>query len=82
MGSGEDKEVIHIEVGIRFNTSLADYDKKTIPSGLTMRMRKHLKSKRIEAIDQLGVERVVRIQLGSGEATYYLFLEFYAKVYT
>lgn len=80
IGNGEDKEVLHVEVGVHFNTTLQEYDKKTIPSGMVMRMRKNLKSKRVEAIDQLGVERVVRIQFGSGEATVYLFLEFYAKV--
>ena len=72
--------MLHIEVGIHFNTTLQEYDKKTIPSGMVMRMRKNLKSKRVESIEQIGVERVVRIQFGSGEATVFLFLEFYAKV--
>jgi predicted ribosome quality control (RQC) complex YloA/Tae2 family protein len=80
IGGGEDKEVLHVNVGIHFNTTLKEYDKKMIPSGFTMKLRKNLKSKRVESIEQLGVERVVRIQFGSGEATYYLFLEFYSKV--
>lgn len=79
IGSGEEKEVLLIEVGTRFHTTLHEFDKKTIPSGLTMRMRRHLKSKRVEAIEQLGAERVIKLQFGSGEATYYMFLEFYAK---
>jgi predicted ribosome quality control (RQC) complex YloA/Tae2 family protein len=72
--------VLHIEIGTRFNTVLQDFEKKTIPSGLTMKLRKNLKSKRVESIEQIGVERVIRIQFGSGEATMFVFLEFYAKV--
>ena len=43
-------------------------------------MRKHLKSRRLEKITQLGVDRIVDMQFGSGEAAYHLIVELYDKV--
>lgn len=43
-------------------------------------MRKHLKSRRLESITQLGVDRIIDMQFGSGEASYHLIVELYDKV--
>jgi predicted ribosome quality control (RQC) complex YloA/Tae2 family protein len=40
-------------------------DKKEIPSGFTMKFRKFLRSKRLESVRQVGVERVVVFTFGS-----------------
>ena len=43
-------------------------------------MRKHLKGRRFEKIEQLGVDRIVDMQFGSGEAAYHVILELYDRV--
>jgi predicted ribosome quality control (RQC) complex YloA/Tae2 family protein len=53
-----------------------------IPSGFSMKLRKHLKSKRFEKITQLGDDRIIDIQFGSGEAAHHLIVELYDKVTT
>lgn len=42
-------------------------------------MRKHLKNKRLESLKQIGVDRVIDLQFGSGEATYHIILELYDR---
>lgn len=43
-------------------------------------MRKHLKSRRLEVVKQLGNDRIVQLQFGSGEAAYHIILELYDRV--
>lgn len=50
-----------------------------MPSGFTMKFRKYLRSKRLEDIKQIGVERVVILTFGSGEATNHVILEMYSS---
>jgi predicted ribosome quality control (RQC) complex YloA/Tae2 family protein len=38
-------------------------------------MRKHIKGRRLESIQQLGIDRIVDLQFGSGEAAYHIILE-------
>lgn len=45
-------------------------------------MRKHIKGRRLESIQQLGVDRIVDLQFGSGEAAYHVILELYDRVRT
>jgi len=42
-------------------------EKNKMPSSFCMKFRKFLRSKRIEDVRQIGVERVVVITFGSGE---------------
>lgn len=42
--------------------------------------RKHLKSRRLTQVKQLGVDRIVDIQFGSDEAAYHLIVELYDRV--
>ena len=44
-----------------------------------LQMRKHLKNKRLESLKQIGVDRVVDMQFGSGEAAYHVVLELYDR---
>ena len=44
------------------------------------KLRKHLRSRRLEKICQMGVDRIVDMQFGSGEAAYHLIVELYDKV--
>jgi predicted ribosome quality control (RQC) complex YloA/Tae2 family protein len=43
-------------------------------------MRKHLKSRRLEKLEQVGDDRIIDIQFGSGEAAYHVILELYDRV--
>lgn len=43
-------------------------------------MRKHIKGRRLESIEQLGVDRIIDLQFGSGEAAYHIILELYDRV--
>src|SRR6056297_976477 len=62
------KLLLLIESGVRFHLTQYARDKGDIPSGFTMKLRKHLKSKRIEEISQVASDRVVVFACGSGEA--------------
>lgn len=42
-------------------------------------MRKHLKNKRLESLTQIGVDRMIDLQFGSGEAAYHIILELYDR---
>lgn len=42
-------------------------------------MRKHLKNKRLESLTQIGVDRMIDMQFGSGEAAYHVILELYDR---
>lgn len=42
-------------------------------------MRKHLKNKRLESLTQLGTDRILDLQFGTGEAAYHIILELYDR---
>ena len=52
---------------------------KSTPSHV-LQCRKHLRTRRLTALTQLGVDRVVDLQFGSGEGTYHLIIELYDRV--
>lgn len=73
------KHTLLMESGIRFHTTSFEWPKNSSPSGFTMKLRKHLKNKRLESLTQLGTDRIIQFQFGVGEATYYLILELYDR---
>lgn len=78
----QDKDVKHtllFESGIRFHTTSFEWPKNPSPSGFTMKLRKHLKNKRLESLKQLGTDRIIDFQFGMGDATYHLILELYDR---
>ena len=50
--SGGDKHLLLVEASSRMHTIEHDVEKNTIPSGLTMKMRKNLRTRRLEKIEQ------------------------------
>lgn len=42
-------------------------------------MRKHLKNKRLESLTQVGTDRIIDLQFGSGEAAYHIILELFDR---
>ncbi|BFZ07429.1 hypothetical protein BsWGS_10468 [Bradybaena similaris] len=79
VGKPDEKTVILLESGIRLHSTEFDWPKNPAPSGFSMKLRKHLKGRRLESVAQLGVDRIVDLQFGSGEAAYHVILELYDR---
>ncbi|XP_015126664.1 nuclear export mediator factor NEMF homolog [Diachasma alloeum] len=75
----EEKAVLLLESGNRIHTTAFEWPKNTAPSGFSMKMRKHLKNKRLEVLQQIGTDRILDLQFGSGEAAYHVILELYDR---
>ena len=73
------KEHLLIESGIRLHTTQYIKNQKDLPSGFSMKLRKHLRTKKLENITQLGIDRVIDLTFGRGEATYHILVELYAS---
>lgn len=74
----QERSMLLIESGIRFHSVPSRKDMSKIPSGFSMKLRKHIKGKKLEDVKQVGVERVVLFQFGQGTSCFYLICEFYA----
>ncbi|KAL7861751.1 hypothetical protein SRHO_G00131920 [Serrasalmus rhombeus] len=75
----DSKAILLIESGIRIHSTEFEWPKNVMPSGFAMKCRKHLKSRRLVHVKQLGVDRIVDIQFGSDEAAYHLIVELYDR---
>ncbi|XP_034933675.1 nuclear export mediator factor NEMF [Chelonus insularis] len=75
----EEKCILLLESGNRMHTTAFEWPKNTAPSGFSMKMRKHLKNKRLESLTQIGTDRVVDLKFGSDEAAYHVILEVYDR---
>ncbi|KAL1519738.1 hypothetical protein AB1Y20_023246 [Prymnesium parvum] len=75
----DSKIFLLIESGIRIHTTAYSRDKELIPSSFTMKLRKHLRTRRIERIEMLGADRLVVLTCGTGAAEHKLILEMYDK---
>jgi predicted ribosome quality control (RQC) complex YloA/Tae2 family protein len=77
--NNEEKNVLLLESGTRIQITAFDWPKSNSPSGFSMKLRKHLKNKRLEKIEQMGSDRIIDLQFGSGEAAYHVILELYDR---
>uniref|UniRef100_A0A3Q2QKN2 Ribosome quality control complex subunit NEMF n=1 Tax=Fundulus heteroclitus TaxID=8078 RepID=A0A3Q2QKN2_FUNHE len=75
----DSKAVLLIESGTRVHSTDFEWPKNMMPSGFAMKCRKHLKTRRLTQIKQLGMDRIVDIQFGSDEAAYHLIVELYDR---
>ncbi|PRD24469.1 UNVERIFIED_CONTAM: Nemf [Trichonephila clavipes] len=75
----EEKIVVLLESGMRIHTTEFEWPKNPSPSGFSMKMRKHIKNKRLENITQLGSDRIVDLQFGINDAAYHIILEMYDR---
>ncbi len=74
------KAMILLESGNRIHSTEFEWPKNVSPSGFSMKLRKHLRTRRLESVQQLGIDRIVDLQFGSGEAAYHVILELYDRV--
>lgn len=77
--NNDEKTVLLFESGTRIHTTNFEWPKSNSPSGFTMKLRKHLKNKRLEGVRQLGIDRIIDLEFGSGEACYHIIIELYDR---
>lgn len=68
-----------IESGVRIHTTQYARDHDKIPSNFATKLRKHLKLKRLECINQIGNDRIIDLMFGQGDKANHLIVEFYAQ---
>ncbi|KAJ2520693.1 hypothetical protein H4217_001867 [Coemansia sp. RSA 1939] len=78
------KELVLVESGIRLHTTDYTRDKSITPSSFCMKLRKHLRARRLTAVRQIGMDRVVDFEFAvaagpQDEGTYHILCEFYAS---
>jgi hypothetical protein len=73
------KLVLLVESGTRVHTTSFSRDKNAIPSGFTMKLRKHIRTRRLEGIATVGADRIFDMTFGTGEAQYHLICELYDR---
>ncbi|KAJ2548306.1 hypothetical protein EV175_004878 [Coemansia sp. RSA 1933] len=78
------KELVLVESGTRLHTTDFTRDKSITPSNFCMKLRKHLKARRLTAVRQIGMDRVVDFEFAvaagaQAEGTYHVLCEFYAS---
>ncbi|KAH8417118.1 hypothetical protein KR222_003680, partial [Zaprionus bogoriensis] len=78
-GGAAEKVTLLLESGTRFHTTEFEWPKNVAPSGFSMKLRKHLKNKRLERVNQVGADRIVDFQFGTGDAAYHVLLELYDR---
>jgi len=74
-----EKVTIMIESGVRFHTTKYARDLPELPSAFAMKLRKYVRTKRLEDVRQIGIDRVVDFKFGSGDAVNHIILEMYAN---
>uniref|UniRef100_H3DIP4 Ribosome quality control complex subunit NEMF n=1 Tax=Tetraodon nigroviridis TaxID=99883 RepID=H3DIP4_TETNG len=75
----DSKAILLVESGTRIHSTDFEWPKNMMPSGFAMKCRKHLKTRRLTRVQQLGNDRIVDIQFGSDEAAYHLIVELYDR---
>ncbi|NXO13710.1 NEMF factor, partial [Oriolus oriolus] len=73
------KATLLLESGIRIHVTEFEWPKNVMPSSFAMKCRKHLKTRRLVSVSQLGIDRIVDLQFGSDEAAYHLIVELYDR---
>lgn len=79
LNRSEEKVILLFESGMRIHTTEFEWPKNPSPSGFSMKLRKHIKNKRLESITQLGSDRIIDIQFGVNDAAYHVILELYDR---
>ncbi|KAJ1983292.1 hypothetical protein H4R34_001376 [Dimargaris verticillata] len=77
----QSKDFLLIESGIRLHTTEFTREKANMPSNFCIKLRKHLRTRRLTGVTQLGLDRIVDFEFAGGDhvPTYHLITEFYAS---
>lgn len=76
---GTDKVILVIESGVRFHTTRFERSKSQMPSGFSMKLRKHLRTRRLNDVRQLGLDRVLDLTFGANKTAHHIIVEYYAS---
>jgi predicted ribosome quality control (RQC) complex YloA/Tae2 family protein len=74
----EEKHFLLMESGIRIHLTKYSREKNNTPNGFCMKLRKHIRTKLLHDIQQMGSDRVLILTFGSGENAFHVILELYA----
>jgi predicted ribosome quality control (RQC) complex YloA/Tae2 family protein len=74
-----EKTFMLLESGVRFHQTKYTRSQPQAPSPFAMILRRYLRTKRLERVDQLGMDRVVDFKFGSGDSANHLILELYSS---
>lgn len=73
------KVLLLVESGARIHLTQFDRGKGSIPSGLCLKLRKHIRTKRLDRLEQLGGDRIIDLTFtGGGQPAFHVIAEFYA----
>lgn len=78
-GHGDTKKFVLVEPGVRMHITLLNREKPKMPSQFTFKLRKYIRSWRLNSVMQLGGDRAIALRLGSDQASFYLVVELYAR---
>ncbi|GMR32730.1 hypothetical protein PMAYCL1PPCAC_02925, partial [Pristionchus mayeri] len=73
------KAVILFESGLHILSTGHDWEKSQFPSSFSMKLRKHIKNRRLECADQVGVDRVVDLGFGDEQSRVHVIVELYDR---
>ena len=74
-----EKVMLVLESGVRFHTTQFERAKDPTPSGFSMKLRKHIRGRKLVAVRQVGVDRIIDFEFGYGETACHIILELYAS---
>lgn len=75
----DSKAFLLLEPGIRLHTTNFAREKPPAPSPFVSKLRKHLRTRRLVKVQQLGIDRVVDFLFTAGDEDYHIILELYAQ---
>lgn len=80
-GHGENKKAVLLENGIRFHLTEFSREKPKVPSQFTLKLRKHIRSWRLESISQLQHDRTIDMCFGAAGTVscFHIIIELFAK---
>ncbi|CAG9466235.1 unnamed protein product [Pedinophyceae sp. YPF-701] len=74
-----EKTVVLLESGTRFHSTKYARETPGHPGPFALKLRKHVRGRRLEDIRQLGVDRIVVFTFGQGDMTHHVILELYSS---
>jgi hypothetical protein len=64
---------------LQIHTTEYDWPKCEPPAPFAMKCRKHIRTRRLTGLSQVGTDRVICLTFGANETTYHLIVELYDK---
>lgn len=78
-GHGDTKVLLMVESGVRMHVTTLDRAKPKVPSQFTLKLRKHIRSWRLDAIQQIQHDRTVDLRFGVDSASFHILIELFGK---